>query len=176
MGEAQSDGTSRGPQEVDADELVMVRESICLGPFQTMIMEGQVKPLFGDMAHMIITPLKVGEGQLWEARSLPLGLHILHVYMHLKNDSGRVALMASNMSDSHIFLKKGVLVAQIVLTSPVPPMELSPEMEATLSTEVRLETMSVVVRQKLLEKLNLDGLAHWSPRNAAVMRASLGLP
>ena len=30
--------------------------------------------------------------------------------------------------------------------------------------------MSVVERQKLLEKLNLDGLAHWSPGNAAVVR------
>ena len=31
--------------------------------------------------------------------------------------------------------------------------------------------MSVVVRQeKLLEKLNLDGLAHWSPGNAAAVR------
>ena len=32
-GEAQSEGASRGPQEVDIDELVTVRESICLGPF-----------------------------------------------------------------------------------------------------------------------------------------------
>ena len=75
------------------------------------------------------------------------------------------------MSDSHIFLKKGVPVAQVVLASPVPPTELLPEMEATLGMEARLEPMSVVTRQeKLLEKLNLDGLAHWSPQNAAVAR------
>ena len=30
--------------------------------------------------------------------------------------------------------------------------------------------MLVVARQKLLEKLNLNRLAHWSPRNAVVMR------
>ena len=42
---------------------VTVRGSICLGPFQTKIIEGQVKPLFGDMAHVMITPLKAGEGQ-----------------------------------------------------------------------------------------------------------------
>ena len=31
--------------------------------------------------------------------------------------------------------------------------------------------MSVAVRQeKLLEKLNLDGLAHWSPENVVVVR------
>ena len=75
------------------------------------------------------------------------------------------------MSDSHIFLKKGVPVAQVVSASLVPPTELSPEMEATLGVESRPKPMSVAVRQeKLLEKLNLDGLAHWSPENAAVAR------
>ena len=111
VGEAQSEGTSRGHEEVDVDELVTVRESVYLGPFQTKIIEGQVKPLFGDMAHVMITPLKVGEGQPREARPLPLGLHILHTYTHLRNGSGKVSLMVRNMSDSHIFLKKGVLVA-----------------------------------------------------------------
>ena len=169
--EAQSDGTSGGPQEVDMDELVTVRESIHPGPFQTEIIEEWVKPLFGDMAHVMITPLKVGEGQPWEARPLPLGLHILHVYTHLKNGSGRVSLMVRNMSDSHIFLKKGVPVVLVMFASLVSSMELSPEMEAALGTEARPEPMSVVVRQeKLLEKLSLDRLAHWSPRNAVVAR------
>ena len=90
---------------------------------------------------------------------------------HLKNSSSKVSLMVRNMSDSHIFLKKGVLVAQVVSASPVPPTELLPEMEVILGMEVRPEPTSVVARQeKLLEKLNLDGLAHWSPRNAAVVR------
>ena len=89
----------------------------------------------------------------------------------LNNNSGKVSLMVRNMSNSHIFLKKGVLVAGVMSASAVPPTELLPEIEATLGMEARPEPMSVVVRQeKLLEKLNLDGLAHWSPRNAAVVR------
>ena len=47
VGEAQSKGFSRRPQEVDVDELVTVRESVCLDPFQTKIIEGWVKPLLG---------------------------------------------------------------------------------------------------------------------------------
>ena len=44
-------------------------------------------------------------------------------------------------------------------------------MEAVLGTESRPEPLSVAVRQeKLLEKLNLDGLAHWSPENAVAVR------
>ena len=57
-----------------------------------------------------------------------------------------------------------------MLASPVPLTELLPEMEASLGMEARPEPMSVVVRQKLLEKLNLDGLAHWSPGNAVAVR------
>ena len=50
-------------------------------------------------------------------------------------------------------------------------MELLQEMEATLGMEARPEPMSVVARQeRLLEKLNLDRLAHWSPTNAVAAR------
>ena len=65
------------------DELVMVRESVHLGPFQTEIIEGWIKPLLGDTAHVMVTPLKVGEGQPRDSRPLPPGLHVLHVYMCL---------------------------------------------------------------------------------------------
>ena len=170
-GEAQSESTSGGPQEVDVDELVTARENVCLGPFQTEIIEGWVKPILGDKAHVMIMPLKMGEGQLWEARPLPPALHVLHTYMRLKNGSGRVSLMVRNMSDSHIFLKKGVLVVHVMSASLVPPAELSPEIEAAVGMEAKPEPMSVVVTQeKLLERLNMDGLAHWSLRNAAAAR------
>ena len=54
--------------------------------------------------------------------------------------------MVRNMSDSHIFLKKGVPVAHVMSASLVPPTELSPEMEATLGMEAKPEPMSVMVR------------------------------
>ena len=115
---------------------------------------------------MMITPLRV-EGQPQESKLLPLGLHILHAYTCLKNGSGKLSLVVRNVSDSHIFLKKGVPVARVVLASLVQPIELSPEMEAALGVESRPEPLSVAVRQeKLLEKLNLDRLANWSPENA----------
>ena len=103
------------------------------------------------MAHVMIMPLKAGEGQSQEARPPPLGLH---VFTCLKNGSSRLSLMVRNISDSHIFLKKGVLVAHVMSASPVPPAELSPEMEAALGAEAKPEPMSVTARQeKLLEKL-----------------------
>ena len=156
--------------KVSVDELVMVWESVCLGPFQTEIIEGQVKPLLGSTSYMMITPLKV-EGQQQETKLLPLGLHVLHAYTRLKNGSGKVSLAVGKVSDNQIFLKKGVPVARVVSTTLVPPVELSPEMEAALGGESRPEPLSVAARQeKLLEKLNLDRLAHWSPENAVAAR------
>ena len=164
------EGASGGSPEGRIDELVMVQESVRLGPFQTKIIEGRVKPLLGYTSYVMITLLRV-QGQPQETKLLPLGLHVLHAYTHLKNSSGRVSLVVRNVPDSCIFLKKGVLVARVVSASLVHPTELSPEMEATLGMESRLEPLSVAVRQeKLLEKLNLDGLAHWSPENAVAVR------
>ena len=168
--DTQEEGACGGSLEVNVDELVMVWESICLGPFQTKIIEGRVKPLLGSTLYMMITPLKA-EGQQCETKPLPLGLHILHAYTCLKNGSGRVSLVVRNVSDSQIFLKKGMLVVRVMSAMLVSPVELSPEMKATLGEESRLEPLSVAARQKkLLEKLNLDGLAHWSPENAVAVR------
>ena len=129
-----------------------------------------MKPLLGYTSYVMITPLKV-EGQPQGTKPLPLGLHVLPAYTCLKNGSGRVSLVVRNMSDSHIFLKKDVPVARVVSASLVPPTELSPEMEATLGMESRPEPLSVAARQeKLLEKLNLDGLVHWSPENVVAAR------
>ena len=57
--ETQEEGACGGSPEVNIDELVMVLESICLGPFQTKIIEGLVKPLLGSTSYVMITPLKM---------------------------------------------------------------------------------------------------------------------
>ena len=164
------EGASGGSPEGSINKLVTVWECVHLGPFQTEIIEGRVKPLLGDTSFMMITLLRA-EGQPRESIPLPLGLHILHAYTRLKNSSGKVSLVVRNVSDSHIFLRKGMPVARVVSASLVQPIELSPEMEAALGTESRPEPLSVAARQeKLREKLNLDGLANWSPENVVVAR------
>ena len=66
---------------------------------------------------------------------------------------------------------KGVQITCIVSATPIPPAKLSPEMEAALGAEIQQEPMSIsMCQERLQEKLNLDGLSNWSPRNAATMR------
>ena len=141
------------------DELVFMKESLRLGLFQTQIIECKTKPLLGGSAHMMITPLRACEAQPDGLRPLLPGLHILHAYTRLKMSSSKVSVVVRNMSDSPIFLKKGVRVACLVSALPVPQVELTPKMEAALGTEMVHEPMTVAAcQEKLLEKLNLDGL------------------
>ena len=119
----------------------------------------------------MVTPLRAGETQSGGAQPLPPRLHILHAYTRLKMSSSRVSVVVRNMSESSVFLKKRVQVASVVSTSPIPPAQLSPEWEAILWMEDKWEPLSVVERQtELLEKLNLEGLSNWTPKNAVVAR------
>ena len=146
-----------------------MRENVRLGPFQSQTLECRVKPLIGESTHVMVTPLRAGETQPSGAWPLSPRLHILHAYTRLKMSSSRVSVKVRNMSESSIFLKRGVQVARVVSTLTIPPMELSPEWEAILGMEDKQELLSVVERQtKLLEKLNLDGLSNWTPWNATV--------
>ena len=57
--------------------------------------------------------------------------------------SSKVSMVVRNMSESSIFLKKGVQVARVVSVSPVSPVELSLEMEAVLGAENRQQPLSL---------------------------------
>ena len=148
----------------DLDEPVFMKENVRLGPFQTQILECRVKLLIGESAHVMVTPLRPG------GHSLPPGLHVLHVYTRLKMSSSKVSMVVRNMSESLIFLKKGMQVVRVVSASPVMPMKISPEMKVVLGAEDRQQPLSVAERQKkLLEKLDLDGLSNLTPRNTVAV-------
>ena len=85
--------------------------------------------------------------------------------------SSKVSVVVRNILEFSVFLKKGVKVVQMVSASPVPPTELSLNMEVALGTETIWKPMSVTAHQeKLLDKLNLDGLSNWTPQNVAMAK------
>ena len=47
----------------EVDKPVYIKESVQVGPFQTQILECRVKPLLGESAHVMVTPLQVGTVQ-----------------------------------------------------------------------------------------------------------------
>ena len=123
-----------------------MKEDVRLGPFQTQILECRVKPFIGESAHVMVTPLRAGEAQPGGgggAWPLPPGLHVLHAYSRLKMSSSKVSVVVRNMSESVIFMKKGVQVARMVSALPVLPAEISLEMEAVPRAEDRRQPLSV---------------------------------
>ena len=84
----------------------------------------------------------------------------------------QVLRVVRNMTDKAIFLKKGARVAHIVSAMLASPEEAPSEQDEDV--QAPKEHMMVQERQeKLLEKLNLDGLSEWTPHNAAIARELL---
>ena len=113
----------------------------------------------------MITLLRV-EGRPQETKLLPLGLHILHAYTRLKNGSGRVSLVVRNVTDSHIFLKKGVPVVWVVSASLVPPAELSPDGSCSRCRILTRTPVSGSKAEKVAGEVELRWVGPLVPENA----------
>ena len=148
-----------------------MKGSVHVGPFQAEILEGKISQAPTHGAHVMVVPIRHAEVKSGRAHQLPPGLQVLHVYTKLTAGSKQVLIVVWNMTDNTIFLKKGTHVVHVVSAMLAPPEEAPSEAE---SVQAPKEWMTVQERQKkLLEKLNLDGLSEWSPRNAAIMRELL---
>ena len=109
-----------------------------------------------------------------KAHPLPPGLQVLHTYTMLTADSKHVSIVVWNMTYSAIFLKKGMYIVHVVSAMLVPPAELPLEEETVEGMEVPQEQLSVKEwQEKMMDKLNLDGLSEWSPCNPSTMRELL---
>ena len=72
-----------------------------------------------------------------------------------------------NVSESPIYLKKGVQVTCLVPATPILPSMPALLLEGAAALEAITEPLSIVEWQaKLLEKLDLSGLKNRAPRNA----------
>ena len=111
--------------------------------FQTQILKCKVKPLLRETTLVMVCPIRVGETQLAGTCQLHPGLLVLHLLTRLKMGSDKVSVVVCNMLDSPIYLQKGMRIARMESTLPVPPAELSPEVQAALGKEIQLEPLSV---------------------------------
>ena len=160
------------PGEKEVDTVVEMRGSTHVGPFQTEILEGKISQAPVHDTHVMVTPIGHAELKQGRACQLPPGLQVLHVYMTLMAGNKQVSIVVWNMTDKAIFLKKGARVAHVVSAMLAPLEEVPSEQDE--DAQALKECMMVQERQdKLLEKLNLDGLSEWTPRNAAIARELL---
>ena len=122
--------------------------------------------------HVMVVPIRCADVKSGRAHQVPPGLQVSHAYTTLTTGSRQVSIVVWNMTDNAIFLKKGMHVVHVVSAMLTPPEETP--LEEAESMQAPKKQMTVQERQeKLLEKLDLDGLSEWSPRNAAIMRELL---
>ena len=160
------------PGEKEVDTVVEMRVSTHVGPFQTEILEGKISQAPTQDTHVMVTPIGCAELEQGRVHQLPPGLQVLHAYMTLTAGNKQVSIVVRNMTDKAIFLKKGAQVAHIISAMLAPLEEMPSEQDE--DAQAPKECMMVQERQdKLLEKLNLDGLSEWTPCNAAIARELL---
>ena len=165
-----AEGTN-APAEREVDTMVEMRSSTHVGPFQTKILEGKIAQAPTQDTHVMVTPIGCAELKRDGGCQLPPGIQVLHVYTTLTADSKQISIVVRNVTDQAIFLKKGVQVAHVV-SADLAPLDEAPSKQEDAQTVK--ERMMVRERQdKLLEKLNLDGLSEWTPHNAATARELL---
>ena len=159
------------PREKEVDAVVEMKSSTHVGPFQMEILEGRLSQAPTHNTHVMVTPLGCTEAKRDGGHQLPPGIQVLHVYTTLTANSKQIPIVVRNVTDQAIFLKKGAQVAHVVSVDLAPLEEAPSKLE---DTQTAKERMTVRERQdKLLEKLNLDGLSEWTPRNATTARELL---
>ena len=120
----------------------------------------------------MVVPIRHAEVVWGKVHLLSPGLQVLHAYTLLTAGSKQVSMVVSNMMDSDIFLKRGAHVTHVMSATLVPPDEVPSKEEQDV--QAPREQLSVQEPQeKLLDKLNLDGLSEWSPHNASIARGLL---
>ena len=158
---------SASAPEPKTDIPVYVRESVCVGAFQTRILECKVDPLQEESAEVMLIPVRSGGLQGAKIKLLPPGLQVLYVFTVWERGGSKVSIVVWNVSESPIYLKKGIQVTRLVPAMPVLPSVPVLVSEGAMALQAITEPLSMVERQvKLLEKLDLSGLKNWVPRNA----------
>ena len=169
---SEGDRGADAPEKKGVDTVVEMGNSTHVGSFQTKILEGKISQAPACETHIMVTPIGQAEVKQDGGHQLPPVLQVLHTYTTMTAGHKQISIVVQNMTDQAISLKKGTRVVYVV-SATLAPLDETPSTQGE-DTHAPKESMMMQERQdKLLEKLNLDGLGQWSPRNAAIARELL---
>ena len=136
-----STGGALGGQDTSMTEVdeVELKDNVRVCPFQMEILKGRVVKPPAHGTHVMIAPLRLSVVESGKACPLPPELQVLHTYTTLTAGSKHVLNVVWNMTDSAIFLSKGVHMAHVVSAMLVPSVELPSEEVTVECTEVPQE-------------------------------------
>ena len=102
------------PAVSEMDEVIEMKDSVHVGPFQAEILKGRVAWAPAHDTHLMVVPIRCADVESGKTHQLPPGLQVLHAYTMLMAGSKQVSIVVRNMTDSAIFLKKGACVVHVV--------------------------------------------------------------
>ena len=102
------------PATDEMDEIIEMKDNVHVGPFQAEILKGRIARVSAHDIHIMVVPIRCTNVESGKACPLCPGLQVLHAYTMLSAGSKQVSIVVRNMTDSTIFFKKGVCVAQVV--------------------------------------------------------------
>ena len=115
------------PAVKEVDKVIEMKGSVHVGPFQAEILEGKISQAPTHDMHVMVAPIRHTEVKSGRACQLPPGLQVLHAYTMLTAGSKQVLIVVRNMTDSTIFLKKGMHVVHVISAMLAPPEEVPSE-------------------------------------------------
>ena len=77
-------GAKGAPTTDEMDEVVDMKDNLCVGSFQTEILKGRAAKVAAHDMHVMIMPIRHAEVESGKACPLPPGLQVLHAYITLK--------------------------------------------------------------------------------------------
>ena len=75
------------------DEVVELKDNVCMGPFQMEILKGRAARVPAYHTHVMIAPIRCAEVESGKAHPLPPGLQMLHAYTMLTAGSKHVSIV-----------------------------------------------------------------------------------
>ena len=81
------------PARDEMDEVIEMKDSVCVGPFQAENLKGRVARAPAHDMHVMVVPIRHAEVESGKAHPLPPGLQVLHVYTMLTAGSKQVSIV-----------------------------------------------------------------------------------
>ena len=85
--------SGHAPVTEEVDEVVELKDNVCVGPFQMEILKGRAEKAPTYHTHIMIAPLRHTAVESGKAHPLPPGLQVLHAYTMLTAGSKHVSIV-----------------------------------------------------------------------------------
>ena len=117
--------TNTAEDLLDLDEKVLLADKCTIPGFQSIIAHGCTQRTM-MMGHRLNIMMQAPYSD--DKADLPNGLYIMRTYTELKDGSQSVSIILQNLTTQPIYLARGWVIGQVVITNAVPEAQCLPDL------------------------------------------------